>query len=188
MITSSPHIHSGASSSTMMLLVIWALLPATLVAGWLYGWLALLQLTSCMAACLATEWALLRIMKRSIAPLFDGSAALTGLFLALVLPAAAPWWLVLVGAVSAMALGKQLYGGLGFNPFNPALAARVILLVSFPLQMTTWLIPQPLTGGLDLYDFITDGTILFARRPPGRFRPGGTPQPFSSWRQPSRLT
>ncbi|MDX8408769.1 MAG: RnfABCDGE type electron transport complex subunit D [Mariprofundales bacterium] len=162
MITSSPHIHSGASSSNMMLLVIWALLPATLVAGWLYGWLALLQLTSCMAACLAAEWALLRIMKRSIAPLFDGSAALTGLFLALVLPAAAPWWLVLVGAVSAMALGKHLYGGLGYNLFNPALAARVILLVSFPLQMTTWLIPQPLAGGVDLYDLTTAATIFFA--------------------------
>ncbi|MDQ6950929.1 MAG: RnfABCDGE type electron transport complex subunit D [Mariprofundales bacterium] len=162
MITSSPHSHSGASSSNMMLLVIWALLPATLVAGWLYGWLALLQITTAMAACLATEWALLRMMKRPIAPLFDGSAALTGLFLALVLPAAAPCWMVLVGAICAMSLGKQLYGGLGYNPFNPALSARVILLISFPLQMTTWLIPQPLSGGADLYHFTTAAALFFS--------------------------
>ncbi len=158
---SSPHIHSGSSSVTMMLQVMLALLPATLVAVWLFGWLALLQISTCMAAAIGFEWLLLRVMKRSLAPLFDGSAALTGLFLALVLPAAAPWWVALVGALAAISLGKQLYGGLGYNPFNPALAARVILLVSFPLQMTTWLLPLPIAGGADLTDLTTAATIFF---------------------------
>jgi len=123
--------------------------------------LAVLQITTCMVACVGFEWLLLRIMQRPIAPLFDGSAALTGLFLALILPAAAPWWVSLVGALAAISLGKQLYGGLGYNPFNPALAARVILLVSFPLQMTSWLIPMPLTGSVDFTDFTTAATIFF---------------------------
>jgi len=158
---SSPHIHSGSTTATMMLQVMLALLPATLVSVWLFGWLALLQITTCMAACLGFEWLLLRIMQRSLAPLFDGSAALTGLFLALVLPAAAPWWVSMVGALAAISLGKQLYGGLGYNPFNPALAARVILLVSFPLQMTTWLTPLPLAGGADFTDLVTAAALFF---------------------------
>ncbi|MDQ6964305.1 MAG: RnfABCDGE type electron transport complex subunit D [Mariprofundales bacterium] len=158
---SSPHIHSGSRTETMMLQVMLALLPATLVAVWLFGWLALLQISFCISACIGFEWLLLRIMRRSVAPLFDGSAALTGLFLALVLPAAAPWWVSLVGALAAMSLGKQLYGGLGYNPFNPALAARVILLVSFPLQMTTWLIPLPMAGGADFTDLTTAVSLFF---------------------------
>ncbi len=158
---SSPHIHSGASSRTMMLQVMGALLPATLVAVWLYGWLALLQVATAITACVALEWAMLRVMGRATAPAFDGSAALTGLFLALVLPAAAPWWVTLTGALAAITLGKQLYGGLGYNPFNPALAARVILLVSFPLQMTTWLIPLPVAGGVDLSIFSNAVELFF---------------------------
>jgi len=155
---SSPHAHGGDSIRANMLSVILALLPATGVAVYLFGWLALFIIVMCLAACLATEWASLRLMRRPLSPLADGSAALTGLLLALTLPAAVPWWMVLIGCVAAILLAKQVYGGLGHNPFNPALAARVVLLISFPLNMTSWLVPMhaPMFAGtppINLYDF-----------------------------------
>jgi Na+-translocating ferredoxin:NAD+ oxidoreductase subunit D len=87
----------------------------------------------------------------------DGSAALTGLLLAMNLPPSAPWWLALIGCVVAIGIGKQVFGGLGYNPFNPALVARVVLLISFPVQMTTWTSPAPMTMG---YDALTTATPL----------------------------
>jgi len=151
---SSPHIHGGNSIRATMLAVIIALMPAGLVSVYLFGWLAVLQITLCISTCLFTEFLALKWMKRPTRPVWDGSAALTGLLLALTLPAATPWWMALFGSVAAIGLGKQVYGGLGYNPFNPALSARIILLISFPLQMTTWLIPMH--GGvasIDWYDF-----------------------------------
>ncbi len=158
LLISSPHAHGGDSIRANMLSVILALLPATGVAVYLFGWLALFIIVMCLAACLATEWASLRLMRRPLSPLADGSAALTGLLLALTLPAAVPWWMVLIGCVAAILLAKQVYGGLGHNPFNPALAARVVLLISFPLNMTSWLVPMhaPMFAGtppINLYDF-----------------------------------
>ena len=79
----------------------------------------------------------------------DGSAALTGILLALNLPPSSPWWMALLGSAIAILIGKQIYGGLGYNPFNPALVARVVLLISFPVQMTTWTAPAPLGSGID---------------------------------------
>jgi electron transport complex protein RnfD len=79
----------------------------------------------------------------------DGSALLTGILLALNLPPSTPWWLSLLGAAIAILIGKQVYGGLGYNPFNPALVARVVLLISFPVQMTSWTTPAPLGSGVD---------------------------------------
>jgi len=154
---SSPHIHSGDSIRSQMMSVIWALMPAALVSVYLLGWLAVLQIITCMLACLATEWLTLKWMGRSTSPLGDASAALTGLLLALTLPALTPWWMTVLGGIFAIGLGKQVYGGLGYNPFNPALSARIILLISFPLQMTTWIIPLHLDqagvglSGVDLY-------------------------------------
>ncbi len=160
---SSPHAHGGNSIRMVMLTVMLALLPATLVSVYLFGWLALLLIVTCMLTALLTEAICLKWMGRSLSTLFDNSAALTGLFLALTLPASTPWWMAILGSVFAIVLGKQLYGGLGYNIFNPALSARVILLVSFPLQMTTWLVPMSVTGsGLDLYDLSTALTIFFS--------------------------
>jgi len=151
---SSPHIHNGDSIRSQMMSVIWALIPAALVSVYMFGWLAVLQISTCMLVCLITEWTTLKWMGRSTSPLGDASAALTGLLLALTLPALTPWWMTILGGVFAIGLGKQVYGGLGYNPFNPALSARIILLISFPLQMTTWVIPLHVQlTGVDLYSF-----------------------------------
>ncbi|MDX8397397.1 MAG: RnfABCDGE type electron transport complex subunit D [Mariprofundaceae bacterium] len=151
---SSPHIHSGNSIGATMMAVILALMPAGIISVYLFGWLALFLILLCIMGCMLTEFITLKWMGRSTAPVMDGSAALTGLLLALTLPAATPWWMALLASIFAIGLGKQVYGGLGYNPFNPALSARIILLVSFPLQMTTWLTPMHLGDlGLNLYDF-----------------------------------
>ena len=158
LLISSPHAHGGDSIRANMLSVILALLPAAGVAVYLFGWLALFLMVFCMLGCMLAEWGCLKAMGRPLSSLGDGSAALTGLLLALTLPAAVPWWMALIGCVAAIVLAKQVYGGLGHNPFNPALAARVVLLISFPLHMTAWLVPMhaPMFAAvppLNLYDF-----------------------------------
>jgi len=158
---SSPHQHGGNHIQLTMLTVMIALIPATMVSVYLYGWLAVFLLTLCISASLVTEFLCLRWMKKDTARVWDGSAALTGLLLALVLPAAVPWWMALFGSVMAILLGKQLYGGLGYNLFNPALAARIILLISFPLHMTSWLIPMHAGATLPMYDFVTSLQFFF---------------------------
>ncbi|MDX8393336.1 MAG: RnfABCDGE type electron transport complex subunit D [Mariprofundales bacterium] len=138
---SPPHIHGGDSIGAHMSAVMLALLPATLMSVWLFGWLAVFLLTTCIVSCMLTEFLCLRWMGKPSLAVWDGSAALTGLFLALILPATAPWWAAIIASIFAIALGKQAFGGLGYNPFNPALSARIVLLISFPLYMTAWLIP-----------------------------------------------
>jgi len=155
-VISSPHAHGGDSIRMTMLTVIIALIPAAVVSVYLFGWLALFLIAACMLTCLLTEAVCLLLMGRSLKTILDNSAALTGLFLALTLPAAIPWWMAVLGSVFAIVLGKQVYGGLGYNLFNPALSARVILLISFPLAMTSWLIPMHVSSSaLDMYDFST---------------------------------
>jgi len=159
---SSPHAHGGDSIRVIMLTVILALLPAAGVSVYLFGWMALLLILTCMVTALLTEAACLKWMGRPVSALLDNSAALTGLFLALTLPAATPWWMAVLGSVLAIVLGKQVYGGLGYNIFNPALSARVILLISFPLHMTTSIIPMSaLQPAIDLYDFSLCATLFF---------------------------
>ncbi len=106
------------------------------------------MLAICTIGCVATEAICNRLFgnKLSVA---DGSAALTGILLALNMPPNSPWWLALLGAVVAIVIGKQVYGGLGYNPFNPALVARVVLLISFPVHMTSWTTPAPLGSAID---------------------------------------
>jgi len=140
-LSSSPHIHSGASTDAIMRAVIYSLLPACAVAVWFFGLPALTVMVLCTAGAMAAEAACTRLMGKPLS-LLDGSAALTGLLLALNLPPAAPWWLALLGSAVAIVIGKQVYGGLGHNLFNPALVARVVLLISFPVQMTTWSAPR----------------------------------------------
>ena len=140
-LSSSPHIHSGDSTEAIMRAVIISLLPACAVAVWFFGLPALMTMLLCTAGAMVTEAGCTRLMRKPL-PLADGSAALTGLLLALNLPPTAPWWLSLLGGAIAIAIGKQVYGGLGHNLFNPALVARVVLLISFPVQMTTWTAPR----------------------------------------------
>jgi electron transport complex protein RnfD len=147
-LSSSPHIHSGDTTAGIMRMVIYALLPATLLSIYFFGLPALRTLLICILGCIACEALGCWMMQRA-QTIRDGSAALTGLLLALNLPPSSPWWMALFGAAIAIWIGKLVYGGLGYNPFNPALVARVILLISFPVQMTTWTTPAPPGSGLD---------------------------------------
>ena len=155
-LSSSPHIHSGETTDKVMRLVIYALLPATLLSIYFFGLPALGVLLICTIGCVAFEALACKVMGRP-QTVADGSAALTGILLALNLPPSSPWWMSLLGAAIAILIGKQIYGGLGYNPFNPALVARVVLLISFPVQMTSWTAPAPLGSGLDA---ITSATPL----------------------------
>jgi electron transport complex protein RnfD len=122
--------------------VVAALVPAMLVGVYLFGLRALWVILLSVGAGLAIEAGAQRMMGRKVT-ISDGSALVTGILLALNLPPTVPWWLVVVGSAIAIVIGKQIYGGLGYNPFNPALVARVVLLISFPVQMTTWAKPGP---------------------------------------------
>lgn len=154
-LSSSPHMHSGETTDKVMRDVIYALLPACLTAVWFFGLAALTTLLLCVASCLVAEAVCLKLQGRAQATLADGSAVLTGLLLALNLPAAAPWWLAVLGGGVAIVIGKQVYGGLGYNPFNPALVARVVLLISFPIQMTSWTAPLASGSGVDAVTMAT---------------------------------
>ncbi|BCR06923.1 electron transport complex subunit D [Desulfuromonas versatilis] len=147
-LSSSPHLSARETTDRVMRAVIYALLPACAVSVYFFGLPALWVLVLCTAGCVGFEALAQKLMRRPVT-VGDGSAALTGILLALNLPPASSWWLALLGSAVAIVIGKQVYGGLGYNPFNPALVARVVLLVSFPVQMTSWTAPAPLGSGLD---------------------------------------
>ena len=140
-----------------MLDVVIALLPALLVSFLFYGWSELLVIAVSAVSCVGLEWLIARfVMKRP--ELFSGSSALvTGLLLAMNLPTTSPWWLIVVGAVVAIGIAKMSFGGLGQNIFNPAITARVFLLISFPVQMTNWAMP---TSGFIAADAVSGATPL----------------------------
>jgi electron transport complex protein RnfD len=153
-LSSSPHIHNGETTDKIMRLVIYALIPATLVSLYTFGLAALIVLILCTLGCVIFEAISNKLMKQPFT-IKDGSAALTGILLALNLPPTCPWWVSILGAAIAILIAKQLYGGLGYNAFNPALVARVVLLISFPVQMTTWTAPTPIGSGLDAVTMAT---------------------------------
>jgi electron transport complex protein RnfD len=140
-----PYTHAKASISRTMGLVMLALLPATLFSLYQFGWPAIFLFLVTIGACLLLEAFSLRIAGKPIKIfLMDGSALLTGWLLAMTLPPWAPWWIGVVGAFLAIVIGKQVFGGIGQNLFNPAMVARVALLISFPLEMTLFTSPTPL--------------------------------------------
>jgi electron transport complex protein RnfD len=123
----------------MMLRVLLALVPGIACAFWMFGWGILINILLAALAALAAEAGMLMLRKRPLKPaLLDGSALLTGVLLALALPPLVPWWIPVIGSLFAIVIAKQLYGGLGHNPFNPAMAGYVVLLISFPLELTLW--------------------------------------------------
>ena len=141
----APHTTTTNSAGRVMATVMAALVPATLFGFWLYGWPAVYLWLITVGFAMLGEAFCLRLMGRQATPvLFDGSAMLTGWLLAVSLPPWAPWWIGAFGGLFATVLGKQVFGGLGQNLFNPAMVARVALLISFPLQMTAWVAPLPL--------------------------------------------
>jgi len=130
-----------------MLEVTFALVPGIAVCAWLFGWSVIVHCLLAVATALACEACMLALRRRPLYPfLTDGSAMLTGLLLALSLPALAPWWITVLGTAFAVIVVKHMYGGLGSNPFNPAMAGYVFLLISFPVEMTTWPVPFALPG------------------------------------------
>lgn len=136
-ISSSPHIRSKITTSNIMLMVLLALLPASVFGVYNFGVRALLVIVITTASAVAAEYIYQKLMHQNIT-IADGSAAVTGLLLALNLPAAAPWWMCVLGSVFAIIVVKQLFGGLGQNFMNPALGARCFLLISFTGRMTTF--------------------------------------------------
>ena len=143
----SPHATGNQRTQRVMLQVLLATVPAVLVLTWLFGIGTLVNLLWASLVALGCEAAILAIRKRPITLyLKDGSALVTAVLLALALPPYAPWWLTLIAVGFAIIFGKQLYGGLGQNPFNPAMLGYVVVLISFPLPMTTW--PAPHSVGM----------------------------------------
>lgn len=142
---SAPYAHAPTSIRRTMGLVLLALLPATLFNAGLFGWPAINLFVVTVLAALATEALCLRMAGKPLFPaLTDGSAVLTGWLLAMSLPPWAPWWIGAVGALIGIAVGKHVFGGLGQNIFNPAMVARVALLISFPVPMTLFVAPRPI--------------------------------------------
>lgn len=141
----SPFITKPVSVSQIMLNVLLALIPGIVVYVWFYGPAILVSLTLASITALTTEAAMLKLRNRPVMPfLKDNSALLTAWLIALSIPPLAPWWMVVVGTAFAISISKQLYGGLGNNPFNPAMIAYAVLIISFPVHMTHWLTPQGL--------------------------------------------
>lgn len=160
-ISLSPHIHNGDSVEKNMYGVLVALIPAFIVSLIYFGLGALIVTVTSVIACLFFEWAIGKyIMKRDNSTIYDGSAAITGVLLAFNLPSNLPIWIIILGALFAIGVGKMSFGGLGNNPFNPALAGRVFLLLSFPVQMTTWPKIGQLTSYIDAETAATPLSIM----------------------------
>ncbi|MCC8176445.1 MAG: RnfABCDGE type electron transport complex subunit D [Bacteroidales bacterium] len=159
-ISASPHIHTRRTVSWCMWQVLIALVPALACALYYFGIGAAIVIITSILGCIITEYLINRYMLGRQSTIANGSAILTGLLLAFNLPSNLPVWIVLTGAVVAIAIGKMSFGGLGCNIFNPALVGRVFLLISFPAQMTTW--PEPLVNPWNYTDASTGATILGA--------------------------
>lgn len=149
-ISLSPHVHGGDSVEKNMYGVCVALIPALLASLCFFGLGAAIVLATSVVSCVAFEFLISRyILGRDGRSVTDGSAILTGLLLGFNLPSNLPLWLIVLGALVAIGIGKMTFGGLGQNPFNPALVGRVFLLISFPVQMTSWPVAGQLTSYLD---------------------------------------
>lgn len=152
-VSGSPHVHSDESTRRIMWRVNIALIPMLLVAIAFFGVNALLVSVVSVVCCCFFQWFIERVIMRVPSTICDGSAVVTGLLLAFNVPATAQMlWIVAIGALVAIGVGKMAFGGLGKNPFNPALVGRVFLLISFPVQMTTW----PKVGGIFPTHLFTD--------------------------------
>lgn len=144
----SPHVHNNDSVQRNMYGVLIALIPALLVLLIYFGVGAAIVTLTSVVACVFFEWAITKfILKREKNTILDGSAIITGVLLAFNVPSNLPVWIIIIGALVAIGIGKMTFGGLGCNPFNPALVGRVFLLISFPVQMTSW----PKIGQLTSY-------------------------------------
>lgn len=157
----SPHVHGGDSIQKNMYGVLIALIPALIVSFMYFGLGAAVVTITSVAACVFFEWAITKfILKKERTTISDGSAIITGVLLAFNLPSNLPIWIIIIGALVAIGVGKMSFGGLGCNPFNPALVGRVFLLISFPVQMTSWPIPGQLGSYTDATTAATPLAIM----------------------------
>jgi len=157
---SSPHLPVANSVSAMMLRVLLALVPGIICALWIFGWGILFNILLASITALIAEAAILKLRKRpAFTTLLDGSALITAVLLALALPPLTPWWIPVIGSLFAIVIAKQLYGGLGYNPFNPAMAGYVVLLISFPLELTLWSAPGTQLSFADTLALVFTGNL-----------------------------
>lgn len=157
-ISASPHVHSDKTSKKVMYDVLYALIPAFMVSIYVFGISALIMTSVAVISCIAFEYLIQKFLLKTTITITDGSALITGILLAFNLPSTLPLWMVIIGSLVAIGVAKMSFGGLGFNIFNPALVGRVFLLVSFPVQMTSW--PTPVENNTSLFDAVTGETTL----------------------------
>ena len=146
-VSPSPHLHTKTSTKSLMRDVVIAMMPAVIVSVLFYGWSALAVLGVSVASCVLLEYLITKYLLKKSCTICDFSAVVTGVLLALNVPSTTPWWVVFIGAIFAIGVAKMTFGGLGQNLFNPAIAGRVFLLISFPTYMTDWTRPQGFIGG-----------------------------------------
>lgn len=158
-IISSPHIHPHNSITSVMLNVCYALIPGIAAHVYFFGSGLIINMIIAIATALLTEAWILKLRKRPIKPsLMDGSALVTAILIALTLPPMTPWWIPFIGTAFAIVFAKHLYGGLGQNPFNPAMVGFAVLLIAFPQEMTRWTPPQQ----LDVYQLSFIDTLRYS--------------------------
>ncbi len=157
-VSPSPHAYGDDTVKKLMYGVVYALVPALVISVYFFGIGALIVTSISIVSCMAFEYLIQKYLMNARPSITDGSALVTGLLLAFNLPTNLPWWIIIIGALVAIGVGKMSFGGLGTNPFNPALVGRVFLFISFPAQMTSW--PEPIVSRLQYADATTGATPL----------------------------
>jgi len=173
----SPHAHGAQNTAKVMQLVLWSTLPGLIALSWHFGWGSLINVVLATVTAIAGEALVIRLRQRSLRfYLGDYSAVVTAVLLGLALPPLCPWWVVVTGSLFSILVAKQLFGGLGYNPFNPAMVGYVVLLISFPVQMTTWATPLALLPeAVSHPDIIESLKIVFTSAMPVDAVTGATP-------------
>lgn len=156
-VSGSPHVHGDQSLKKIMWGVVIAMLPAMLVSFWYFGLPAIIITLTAVISCLVFEYLIQKFVLKQNPTITDGSAVITGMLLAFNVPSSLPLWQMVIGALVAIGIAKMSYGGLGKNPFNPALVGRVFLLISFPVDMTSWPLPKAIWT---MVDAVTGPTSL----------------------------
>ena len=157
-VSMSPHDHGKDSVKKIMFGVVIAMIPALLVSIYYFGFDAIRVNLIAIASCIFFEWLIQKLFLKGKITVVDGSAIVTGMLLAFNVPSNLPWWIIVIGSLVAIGIAKMTFGGLGNNPFNPALVGRVFLLISFPVQMTSW--PKVSVLNFAMTDATTGATPL----------------------------
>lgn len=158
-VSGSPHVHDHQNVKSIMYGVVVAMIPAIFVSVYFFGLDAARVILISVVACLFFEWIIQKYLLKGPVTITDGSALVTGVLLAFNVPSNLPAWMIIIGALVSIGIAKMSFGGLGKNPFNPALIGRVFLLISFPVQMTSWPLPKALFDSA-VTDAITGPTTL----------------------------